>query len=338
VSRGTTVDPTLAARWLDGVMEATVVPSFTRLGPLVRHRSMAWSAPPRDALRGKRVVLTGGTAGIGRAAAIQLAALGAQVVILGRDPTRGAEIIGELGGTHRFIAGDLTDLDEVQRVAANVLETGGVDVVVHNAGAMFRTMERTPQGIERNLAVHVIAPFLLTSLCLPALRETRGRVIVVTSGGMYTRPLDVERLRDPSADYRGSAAYARAKRAQVSLVEKARPILAEQGVEIAAMHPGWADTPGLRDSLPRFGRLLGPLLRSAAEGADTITWLAAAPAATLRSGVVFLDRAPRATHRLARTRASDTAAARDELWRLCVDASLSATGAERCDGPRLDPK
>lgn len=315
-------------------MEATVVPSFTRLGPLVRHRTMTWSRPPRDSLRGKRVVLTGGTSGIGRAAAIQLAALAAQVVILGRDPTRGAEIVAELGGgAHRFIAGDLTDLDEVRRVATNVLETGGVDVVVHNAGAMFRTMERTPQGIERNLAVQVIAPFLLTSLCLPALRETRGRVIVVTSGGMYTRSLDVERLRDPSEDYRGPAAYAMAKRAQVSLVEKARPILAEQGVEIAAMHPGWADTPGLRDSLPRFGRLLGPLLRSAAEGADTITWLAAAPAATLRSGVVFLDRAPRATHRLARTRASDTAAARDELWRLCVDASLSATSAERCDGP-----
>ncbi len=85
------------------------------------------------------------------------------------------------------------------------------------------------------------------------------------------------------------------------------------------MHPGWADTPGLRTALPGFSRVVGPLLRTPEEGADTIVWLAAAPDAADLSGLFFLDRRARAKHRLGRTRRPDEAREAARLWRLCTE-------------------
>jgi hypothetical protein len=88
------------------------------------------------------------------------------------------------------------------------------------------------------------------------------------------------------------------------------------------MHPGWADTPGVERSLPTFRRLTGPLLRTPEEGADTLAWLAADDGEPLRTrGLFWLDRRPRALHRLPRTRRSDTPAERERLWRWVVDKS-----------------
>ena len=86
-------------------------------------------------------------------------------------------------------------------------------------------------------------------------------MIWVTSGGMYTQPLDVDTLEVGPGGYKGSVAYAKAKRAQVVLTEEWAKRLRDDGVAVHAMHPGWADTPGIHDSLPTFSRLIGPLLR-----------------------------------------------------------------------------
>jgi len=94
------------------------------------------------------------------------------------------------------------------------------------------------------------------------------------------------------------------------------------------MHPGWADTPGLRSGLPGFSRTLAPLLRSAHQGADTIAWLAAAPEVAHESGLFFLDRRPRPTHRRRRTRRLDEARERARLWELCQTATASFSGRD----------
>ena len=91
----------------------------------------------------------------------------------------------------------------------------------------------------------------------------------------------------------------------------------EQGVAFHSLHPGWVDTPGIADALPGFHRLVGPLLRTPEEGADTMVWLTADRAGSATTGRFWLDRAPRPTHRLRSTRRSDTAAARESLWRWC---------------------
>ena len=166
--------------------------------------------------------------------------------------------------------------------------------------------------------------FLLLSLLRPLLEAAApSRVIAVASGGMYTQPLDVDALDPEPAAYEGSKAYARCKRAQVALAAEWTQRLAGTGVTVNTMHPGWADTPGIRTALPGFSRVLGPLLRTPAEGADTIVWLAAAPEAANLSGLFFLDRRSRAKHRLRKTRRPDEARESARLWQLCTERTAA---------------
>jgi dehydrogenase/reductase SDR family protein 12 len=193
-------------------------------------------------------------------------------------------------------------------------------VLVLNAGALTHEYTVTGEGNEMTFATHVLSQFLLTRALRPLLEASApSRVIVVASGGMYTEPLDVDALDPEPVAYDGTKTYARCKRAQVVLVEEWTRELLDTGITVNAMHPGWADTPGLRTALPGFSRLVGPLLRTPEEGADTIVWLAAAPDAADLSGLFFLDRRARAKHRLGRTRRPDEAREAARLWRLCTE-------------------
>jgi NAD(P)-dependent dehydrogenase (short-subunit alcohol dehydrogenase family) len=118
---------------------------------------------------------------------------------------------------------------------------------------------------------------------------------------MYTQRIRVRDLQSTRGEYKGSIAYARAKRGQVILTEMWAERLAAEGVVVHAMHPGWADTPGVEKSLPLFRKVVGPFLRTPEQGADTIVWLAASDEAAETSGCFWLDRRPRPTHRLKST-------------------------------------
>jgi NAD(P)-dependent dehydrogenase (short-subunit alcohol dehydrogenase family) len=303
---------------LDRALEATVAPSFTRVGPAVRRRLFAWDPLDRHRLDGRTALVTGATSGLGLVTAREFARLGAEVLMLVRSTGKGEAVRAEIAATTgndsvRVVGVDMGDLDAV-RAAAAAVGPGPVDILVHNAGALSATRTLSPQGIEATVATQLVGPFLLTHLLGARLRARPSRVIFVTSGGMYTEPLSVENLEMGEAGYSGVTAYARAKRAQVTLVEHWGPQLLPLGITLNAMHPGWAHTPGLTASLPTFSRLLRPLLRSPSDGADTIVWLASAPGAGLPAGNLWLDRRARPAHRLASTRRSDTEAARSRLW------------------------
>ena len=151
-------------------------------------------------------------------------------------------------------------------------------------------------------------------------------MICVTSGGMYTQRVHLDDLQWEREPYDGTRAYARAKRIQVALVREWARRLAGSGVAVNAMHPGWADTPGLAEALPGFYNRMRPLLRTPAEGADTITWLAADPAAgETAGGRLYLDRRPRPFDRIPSTRL--TAADRRRLWDVVVGLSASSDPA-----------
>jgi dehydrogenase/reductase SDR family member 12 len=151
---------------------------------------------------------------------------------------------------------------------------------------------------------------------------SHARILWVSSGGMYSEPLSVDALEMPADSYNGVTAYARSKRAQVTLCEMMAARLAADGIVVHAMHPGWADTPGVARSLPTFRRIVGPLLRTPAEGADTLVWLATDKGEPLKqNGQFWLDRRPRPIHRMPGTRRSDTAEERERLWRWVSEKS-----------------
>jgi dehydrogenase/reductase SDR family protein 12 len=132
---------------------------------------------------------------------------------------------------------------------------------------------------------------------------------------MYTAKLDADDLQSASGDFDGVQAYAQTKRAEVILTELWAERLRERGIVVHSMHPGWVDTPGVQESLPTFNKVMGPLLRDAAQGADTIVWLGASDKALLSTGEFWHDRRRRPTHRVPWTKESGED--RRRLWETC---------------------
>jgi dehydrogenase/reductase SDR family member 12 len=309
------------ARFLDGALEAPVVTSFTRIGYDARSRLGHWTKLADYRLGGRVIVVTGASSGLGLVAAEQFAACGATVVLLGRDRAKTQRVRDDIAARTgndalEVVVADMGDLAAVRAAAAQLQAAHPrIDVLVHNAGALTADRRVASSGVEQTVASQVVGPFLLTTLLLPQLRAVGpGRVVTVSSGGMYASPLRVADLQ-MGDDYRGSEQYARAKRAQVTLNEMWAERVSPHDVVFHAMHPGWADTPGVRESLPTFRKVVGPLLRTPLQGADTLVWLAADDGEPLlSSGKFWLDRAVRSIHKLPTTRRSDTPARRAELW------------------------
>ncbi|WP_026425018.1 SDR family oxidoreductase [Actinokineospora inagensis] len=310
-----------ATKVLDTVLDRAVVPGYTKIGYQVR--SKFWPADPApDALDGKTAVITGANSGLGKAAVTALAKLGATVHLVVRNVTKGeqarAEVLAAVPNAHLEVAEcDVSNLASVRAFAEAFTERhGGLDVLIHNAGSLPPARAETDEGNEVTLATHVLGPFLLTGLLRPALAEAHGRVIFVTSGGMYAARLHSEDPQYRHGAYKGGQAYARTKRMQVVLTEQWAQRLTDDGVAVHSTHPGWADTPGVTASLPGFNKIMGPLLRSPEQGADTIVWLAAAPEPGHSTGGFWHDRRIRPTHYLPWQH--DDPQARKELWDLCV--------------------
>jgi NAD(P)-dependent dehydrogenase (short-subunit alcohol dehydrogenase family) len=306
-------------RALSRVVDPFIVPSFDRTG--FRIHSLDFQPDDLDVdLSDRRCVVTGANSGIGFETALALADLGTEVVMLCRSRDRGeaaAQSIRERAGNARVWLQllDVSDLAAVREAAAG-LASGPVDVLVHNAGLLPDERIETADGLELTLATHVVGPFLLTRLLRGNLEKSPdGRVIWVSSGGMYSRRLNLEDPNWTRRDYDGVVAYAETKRAQVVLAELWAEALRGTPVAVNAMHPGWADTPSVKSSLPRFHRIARSVLRTPAEGADTVVWLAACPRARDWSGRFFFDRQMRRTHLLPFTR--ESAEDRRALWKLC---------------------
>jgi NAD(P)-dependent dehydrogenase (short-subunit alcohol dehydrogenase family) len=311
---------------VDEFLEATVVGSFSSLGPALRSRTAGWTSPPR--MDGKRVLVTGATSGLGLASASCLARLGAEVVLTARGHDRAERAVAAVreaanGATVSYLLADMGEFDQVRALADEFLAAyDRLDVLVHNAGALTRGHTLTGSGLELTVASQVAAPYLLTGMLLPALRAgTPSRVIQVSSGGMYTQTFDLATVEMGPDEYDGTVAYARAKRAQLVLLHEWVRRMDGSGVTFHAMHPGWADTPGIRGSLPGFAKLMGRLLRTPEQGADTVVWLAAAPEAVESTGGFWVDRRPRWEHKAPWTRlsAGEFADAGTELWDWCAE-------------------
>lgn len=319
---------------VDGLLEASVIGSFTRVGIVTRRRVAHWSEAPR--LDGKLILVTGASSGIGRAVAVSLARLGADLVLVGRDEVRLAATQRSAASTRgggRILSArvDLVDPSGVSSFAEVLLRSEPrLDGLVHCAGALYDEYRSAADGTELTLSTHVVAPFRLSLLLSPLLFAVPLSVIVtVSSGGMYTQRFDLSDLELTPDRYRGITAYARAKRAQVVLAHEWDRRWRHQGVASYAMHPGWVRTPGLSASLPTMARL-GPLLRTPTEGADTAVWLMAGgqwspgreglPTVDQPDGI-WLDRRRRHEYYVPTTyrRPADRRRDGEALWEWCAE-------------------
>ncbi len=311
--------------FFSSLLDTAIVPGFSRIGFLARSRINHWDQVSAYDLTGKVVVITGPTSGLGKECVRILAPTGAQLVLVARNKEKCEDVISSVrsictGPEPVCVVGEMGDLPSVGKAAREIATRfPEVFAIVHNAGALLNSREVSAQGIEQTVASHVLGPHLLTTILLPNLIAAQGRVVTVSSGGMYSAELpniDGKRSLEMRADsYNGSKQYAIAKRAQVTLNE----IWAtkERAVHFDAMHPGWADTPGVQESIPAFRRITKPILRSAQQGADTIAWLAAVQPIPGASGSFWSDREVRGIHKIPTTRRSDTAEARTHLWNWC---------------------
>lgn len=293
---------------LDLLLDKSLV-GYTSLG-------YRWRPHPEiDAdLSGRVALVTGATSGLGKATATELARLGASTIIVGRNSDKTAlvceQIQDETGNPDvRTEIADLSLMREIRALAGRIEKP--IHLLVNNAGVLLPKRQETDEGFERTFATNLLGHFLLTDLLTDKL-EAPARIINVSSGGMYTQRIRVDDLEMKKEPYDGVVAYARTKRGQVILTELWAERLKDRGIVVHSMHPGWAATPGVSESLPRFYKLTKPLLRTPEQGADTIVWLCASEEAGRTTGLFWHDRRPRPTHRSRRTR--ETPEQQTALW------------------------
>jgi dehydrogenase/reductase SDR family member 12 len=304
---------------LDALLDRSILLDFDRTGYRRHARRFVDEArrAPRHAL------VTGGTAGIGLAAARALREAGSAVTVWGRDAERGRRAAEAIGASFEAV-----DLGDLRRVAQAARALPAVDALVLNAGGMPLQRTITASGHEAIWGSQVLGHALLCrALAARGALTPDARALWVSSGGMYAAPLDLSDLRRDGG-YARHAVYANAKRAQVMLAERFATLWPTRVV--GAMHPGWVDTEAVKTSMPVFYRATRPILRTPDEGADTIAWFLARAEAP-PSGRFWFDRAERPTHlrRSTRPRPGDD----DALWAHVVretDPYLE----ERPDDPR----
>ena len=248
---------------------------------------------------GKIVLITGGTSGIGKAAATALAAMGAEVVVTGRNRGRGEEALAEIRRASdsekvSLVLADLALQAEVRKLADNFRERHDrLDVLVNNAGLIQSRRTETPDGIELTLAVNHLAPFLLTNLLLDLLKKSApSRVITVSSEARRGAKIDFDDLQSERR-YRAFPVYGMTKKANILFTYELAERLEGTGVVANCVHPGGVNT-NFGDDNRSPGILLfrafKPFMRTPEQGADTVIYLASSPEAAEMNGKYLTDR------------------------------------------------
>jgi len=280
--------------------------SFTQVGYLTRR--LFWPSFKAD-FRGQHWLVTGGSGGLGRQMVFEALRGGATVVAAARSEGKLAELRAEvsaagLTGLEVEIC-DFTSTADTQRLIERLVAQGRrFDALMNNVGVLNDDLIITSEGREASFVSNLLSHYQLTEALIGQQLLAKGSVVVnVTSGGGYNVPLMTATLNvtDPKR-YNGTIAYAFHKRAQMVLNQYWRDIYGSRGIDFFVMHPGWADTAGVKRSLPRFRKILKSILRDEKSGADTAIWLAAKRPSQPEEELVWFDRKVRSAHAYPQTR------------------------------------
>jgi retinol dehydrogenase-14 len=285
-----------------------------------------------QSMSGKTVLITGGTGGIGRAAAIGLSSMGARVGITGRDRARAeqaaAAIARESGNPaiDIFVA-DMSSQADVRRLAGEVLASyARLDVLLNNVGGFWAHRHVTADGLEHTFALNHLAPFLLTGLLLDRLiASAPARIVTVSSGAQSLGKIDFDDLMG-ERKYSGQQAYNQSKLANVMFTYELARRLEGTGVTATVLHPGVTSTGfGAEDMARGWGPLIAlmrPFMKSPERGAETPIYLASSPEAEGVSGRYFANRKAEKSHA-----SSYDAATTGRLWDVSADLVGLGVGA-----------
>jgi retinol dehydrogenase 14 len=258
-------------------------------------------------MAGRACLVTGATSGIGKATAAGLARLGADLLLVARDPARGRATVAELQAATgparvELLVADLASQASIRGLAEEVSRgQPRLDVLVNNAGGFWATRHSTVDGLELTLAVNHLAYFLLTNLLVELLvASAPARVVNVTSGAQAVGRIHLDDLQFERR-YRGQAAYNQSKLANVLFTYELARRLEGSGVTVNCVHPGVVRSNFGRDDPTTVQRLLNPLARpfmgSPEQGADTPVWLASSPEVEGVTGSYFARRRARRSSR-----------------------------------------
>jgi NAD(P)-dependent dehydrogenase (short-subunit alcohol dehydrogenase family) len=268
-------------------------------------------------MKGKRVVITGPTKGIGRVTAVELAKKGAEMILVARDETRAKELATELGGADVFIA-DLSSIAEVKRVGDEIAKKyDRIDVLINNAGAINMDREKTVDGLEKTFATNHLAYFVLTDKLLPSLKNAASaRIVNVASEAHRQGRIDFDDLQFEKR-WSGMDCYFASKLANILFTAELARRLEGTKVTANSLHPGMIASGFMTNNsgLVALGwKIITPFMRSPEQGAKTTIFLASDPTVEGVTGKYFDKCKERKPSRKAR----DMAAAH-RLWQVSED-------------------
>src|SRR5271168_160394 len=246
-------------------------------------------------MKGKVVVITGATSGIGEVAAQRLAGMGARIVLVARDAARGQKTLARLPTSgappHSIYYGDLSRIFECKRVAAQIAAAEPrIDVLINNAGALFGTRQVTADNLEQTFATNHMAYFVLTlGLREPLLAGSPARVVNTASAAHKGYTLDFDDLQ-ATKGYSAIKAYGRSKLCNILFTRELARRWSGQGVTANCLHPGFVATrfgDGSGGLLSRVVRVAKTFAISPEKGADTLVYLASSPEVAAISGEYF---------------------------------------------------